>query len=90
MGAISVRGIDKDLSAALKEEAKRRNTSVNGLVVDILRRELGLAGGQGRRPRHHDLDHLAGSWSTQEAEEFREATAPFEEVDEALWRTSGS
>ena len=35
---------------------------------------------------HHDLDHLAGSWSAKEAEEFKENTLFFEQIDKELWK----
>ena len=33
-----------------------------------------------------DLDHLAGTWSAQDAAEFESATAVFEKVDEDMWK----
>ena len=33
-----------------------------------------------------DLDHLAGTWSAQDADEFESATAVFEKVDEDMWK----
>ena len=33
-----------------------------------------------------DLDHLAGTWSREEAAEFERNTAVFEQVDEDLWK----
>ncbi len=90
MAAISVRGVDDQLDAALKDEARRRGLSVNRLVLDLLRQELGLSPGRDRRPKRHDLDHLAGSWADAEVAEFERNTAEFEQIDEALWRTSGS
>ncbi|CAA9266063.1 MAG: hypothetical protein AVDCRST_MAG93-2414 [uncultured Chloroflexia bacterium] len=34
----------------------------------------------------HDLDNLAGTWSADEASEFRQATAQFDEIDPTLWQ----
>jgi hypothetical protein len=35
---------------------------------------------------HTDLDHLAGTWSAEEASAFDRRTKAFEVVDEELWR----
>ncbi len=37
-------------------------------------------------PAHTDLDHLAGIWSTEEAQAFEHRTKPFGVVEEKLWR----
>ena len=34
----------------------------------------------------HDLDHLAGSWTSAEEETFEESTQYFEQIDEDLWQ----
>jgi len=92
MKTISVRGLDDQTAAKLKDEAKRKNLSVNALVLDLLRRGIGVKPASQRRAIHNDLDHLAGTWSDEEAREFQESTRSFEEVDKELWRetdTSG-
>jgi hypothetical protein len=33
----------------------------------------------------HDLDHLAGSWSAEEAKAFEENTKQFEKIDREFW-----
>ncbi|MBI4639366.1 MAG: hypothetical protein HY731_01660 [Candidatus Tectomicrobia bacterium] len=35
---------------------------------------------------YHDLDSLAGTWSDEQASEFLNAIADFEQVDEKLWQ----
>ena len=59
--------------------------SVNRHALELLRRGLGLVP-RSRGERHHDLDHLAGTWSETDAREFADALAAFEQIDEALWR----
>ena len=36
-------------------------------------------------PIFDDMDDLAGSWSSEQARKFFEATADFDQVDDALW-----
>jgi hypothetical protein len=35
---------------------------------------------------YHDLDAMAGTWSEADAVAFQTATAPFEQIDDVLWR----
>ena len=34
---------------------------------------------------HHDLDHLAGTWSPEEAREFEAALTEQRQIDPELW-----
>ena len=79
---ITLRGIDPDLRAALDAEAARLGISLNALILQELRGSLGLAGSD---RLFHDLDHLAGTLSREDVEEFRAATQFFEQIDPELW-----
>jgi hypothetical protein len=71
---ITLRGIDPVLAHRLREEARRRGVSLNRTILHFLRQATGLAMPSyphtSRPDRFADLDHLAGTWSEQEAEEF--------------------
>ena len=41
--------------------------------------------GKDEATTYHDLDHLAGSWSEQEAAEFDRALAEQRRIDPELW-----
>ena len=84
MSTITLRGIDENTAAALKERARQQDTSVNAVTLKILREALGLDKRK-RQVAHTDLNHLAGTWSEEEFDEFRKHTAAFEEIDENLW-----
>ena len=83
---ISLRGIDNETAARLKEEAKRRRVSVNALILDLIKSGVEAGSRMRRRRVYHDLDALAGTWTAEEASEFLKAVADFEEVDQELWR----
>jgi plasmid stability protein len=85
MATMTLRGIDERLAGALKERAKKEDSSVNTVMLKILKESLGLEKKK-RRVLYDDLDHLAGTWSAQDAAEFGQATALFETVDEDLWK----
>lgn len=82
MKALTVRNVDRRLAQALDEERKRRGTSLNRTVLDLLRRALGL---DPEQPASNGLGKLAGTWSEDEHRELEKAMAPFEQVDEELW-----
>ena len=85
MATMTLRGIDDTVAKSLKEIARREDTSVNTVLLRIIRESLGID----KKRRHNvydDLDHLAGTWNAQDAAEFERATAVFEKVDEDLWK----
>lgn len=82
MKALTIRNVDPRLASALEREVKRRGTSLNQTVLDLLRATLGV----GDEPCRNGLEKLAGSWSEQQYETFSEATEPFGEIDDELWR----
>lgn len=85
MMQLTVRDVDERLSSALKQEAAARGLSVNRLVLQLLRESVGLS--SSREPTlFTDLDHLAGSWSDEEAAEFERQLAGQRAVDDELWR----
>jgi hypothetical protein len=89
MKQTTVRGIDPALARRLREEARRRGLSLNRTLVLLLRQATGLAQPpEAKKPtdRYADLDHLAGTWSAEEAEAFERASEAFERVDQEMWR----
>lgn len=85
MTTMTLRGIDETVAGALKEKARREDTSVNAVMLRILKESLGIEKKK-RGATYDDLDHLAGTWSAEDAAEFENATAVFEKVDEDLWK----
>jgi len=85
MTTMSIRGLDEHLLAQLKQQAAQEGSSLNSLVLRILQ------GGGNSSPapapkKFDDLDAFAGGWNSDDAATFARATAPFTEVDAALWR----
>ena len=86
MANISLRGIDEETAARLKEEAKRRRVSVNALILNLVKDGVEASSRMRRRHVYNDLDALAGTWTAKEASQFLKAIADFERVDPELWR----
>lgn len=84
MATMSVRGLDEKVLQRLKRQAEQEGTSLNSLVVRLLRGE-GPATAAPRK-KFDDLDALAGTWTAQQARAFERDTAAFSHVDPALWK----
>jgi hypothetical protein len=82
---MTLRGVDETIAAVLKEKARQEETSVNAVMLRILRESLGIDKKK-RSAVYNDLDCLAGTWSSQESDDFLRATAVFEKVDEDMWK----
>ncbi|MDA8412829.1 MAG: antitoxin [Desulfobacteraceae bacterium] len=85
MTTMTLRGVDETIAGALKEKARREDTSVNAVMLRILKESLGIEKKK-RSIVYSDLDHLAGTWSAQDSDDFLAATAVFEAVDEDMWK----
>ena len=81
MKNLTIRNLPPDVAEALEREKRRRGTSLNQTVIELLGQGLGVGA-----PRSNGLARLAGRWSEEELRHFEEAVAPFEEVDPELWR----
>lgn len=86
MKPITLRNMPSRVAQAVRKRAKQHRTSLNRAVIDLLDEAIaGKPGLQGRVDRR-DLDHLAGTWSKDEAEDFDRALAEQRSIDPALWR----
>lgn len=79
----NLRGIPPEVMILLKKEAKKLHTSVNTLVLKMIEKGLGFAYA---KTIHHDLDHLAGTWTSKEEKAFKKNTQSFEQIDKELWK----
>ena len=78
---LTVRNIPAEVAAALEKEKRRRGTSLNQTVIDLLRLSLGVSG-----IRNNGLAKLAGTWTDAEHRRFLANVQPFEEIDPDLWK----
>ena len=85
MTTMTIRGLDDLTIKALKEKAKKEGSSVNAALVKLLQEELGIKKKK-RTVVYDDLDHLAGTWSDKDYQEFLQATADFAKIDENVWK----
>lgn len=85
MSAITVRNLPPALARAVKEKARKEKLSLNKAVVRLLEEATGTGNGS-RRVVHHDLDHLAGTWSEAEYREFMDALREQRQIDPEMWK----
>ena len=86
MTQLTIRNIESQLHQALKREASNKNTSMNKLVVHILKEAMGLQPKKTKKV-YNDLDHLLGTWSEEEFQEFEAFRKEnFEQIEEDMWK----
>jgi plasmid stability protein len=78
---LTVRNLPDDVSVALEQERRRRGTSLNQTVIDLLRQSLGVA-----NARNNGLARLSGTWTEAEEQEFLSSIQPLHEIDPDLWK----
>ena len=86
MSQITVRGVDPETKRRLEAMAAERHESVNRVILAAIREYAGLSPRAVKPQRYHDLDHLFGIWSPEEAEEFERELAKMRTIDKAMWQ----
>lgn len=72
---LTVRDVSSKLAYSLQAEARRRGTSLNQTVKDLLAEILGI---DSRAGFDNGLSALAGTWTAEDLAEFEQATGVFE------------
>lgn len=86
MASMSIRGLDDQALIHLKQRAEREGSSLNSLVLRLLRQDAGATSSTGGPlQKYDDLDALAGTWTQADAKAFEHQTAAFAAIDPALW-----
>lgn len=84
MKTITLRNIPPNIERRLERRAREWGLSFNRTVLRLLEGALGVD----QRPandRHHDLDHLAGAWTEQDAAAFDETLRDLRGIDRERW-----
>ncbi len=86
MKVITLRSLPPELARRIRQRADEAGTSLARTVITLLEERLGLRSRPGREVLHNDLDELAGSWTSQEADRFDAVLADQRAIDADLWR----
>jgi len=69
MKAITLRNIPPKVQKGIRERTRQKRISANRAVIELLEERLAVPQ-RGKDGLYHDLDHLFGSWTAEQAEEF--------------------
>jgi hypothetical protein len=86
--SLTITQLDRAMLEWIEGEAQRTGQSVEVIVRGLLVQGLAVARRQAIAQRYHDLDALAGTWSTADAEEFQRAVDDMNQLDPTLWTSS--
>lgn len=84
MSSTTIHSIEDELKRRLDEEARRRGSSKNRLIKDILARELGLPIEENRE---NEYAEFCGIWSEEERRSFEETQRENSRVDPREWES---
>ncbi len=86
MKAITIRGIDSSVSSKLKQVAKNEKKSVNQLVLDMIKQNIGMQKKKKYTKKYNDLDHLFGKWTDAEFVKIQGIVDSQRKIDLELWK----
>ena len=84
--SMTLRGLDSQLVAKLREEAEREGKSVNQTALDALRKQFGLDKARRFTEVHRDLDHLFGRWDEDEFMQIQQKIDSEQRIESELWQ----
>ena len=85
MKAITIRGIDSEVSSKLKQVAKHEKKSVNQLVLDMIKQNIGMQKRKKYTKKYDDLDQLFGIWTDEEFNKIQGIIESQRKIDRELW-----
>ena len=86
MGSISIRGVDEQLAALLKQQAITAQKSVNQFILEMLRKHVGLDKEKKFTQEYHDLNQIFGTWTEDEFQKIQGKIDAERQVDSELWK----
>jgi len=85
MKAITIRGIDPELDKKLKLISSNQGKSINRLILEMIRKSLGLEKTKKYTKEYDDLDDLFGSWTDGELDIISSKINQERQIDPELW-----
>ena len=85
MKAITIRGIEPDVAAKLKSAAASQNKSLNQLVLEFIKINLGIEKEKKYTRQYSDLDDLFGSWDEDEFNRIQKKIDQERKIDQGMW-----
>ena len=85
MKAVTIRGIEPEVSKKLKLTAAKQGKSVNQLTIEIIKESLGFRKEKKFSREYDDLDDLFGRWSKAEFKKISSKITKERQIDQNLW-----
>jgi predicted HAD superfamily phosphohydrolase len=85
MKAVTIRGIEPEVSKKLKLTAAKQGKSVNQLTIEIIKESLGFRKEKKFSREYDDLDDLFGRWSEAEFKKISSKITKERQIDQNLW-----
>ena len=86
MKAITIRDIDPEVARKLKITAAEQNKSMNQLVLEFIKKNLGLEKEKIYTREYNDLDNLFGSWDDTEFNSIQDKIDQERKIDQDIWK----
>jgi len=82
---ITLRNLPPEILEYVEAKSRELGLSLNKTVLRLLEASLSPTDKPLGVSRHRDLDHLVGSWTPREAEEFDRILDEQRRIDPTLW-----
>jgi plasmid stability protein len=86
ISTITISELDEKTLVQLRTAAARFGLSLESYAADILRQSAKEPTPPASDAPPPTIDSLAGTWTDQEFQEFKQAVSPFEQIDDTLWK----
>ncbi|MBU1340555.1 MAG: antitoxin [Proteobacteria bacterium] len=86
MKAITIRGIEPDVAEKLKRTALEQNKSLNQLVLEFIKKNIGMEKEKKYSRVYTDLDDLFGTWDDNEYHTIQNKINQERQIDQDLWK----
>jgi len=86
MKAVTLRNLPSEVAHTVQQRAKQKKISLNKAVIELLEESAGGRAKKKAPVRYHDLDHLAGTWTKEEAAAFDKLITEQRTIDPDLWK----
>jgi hypothetical protein len=84
--SLTITELDRTATEWIEQEARRTGMPLEAVARQLIYRGLEVERQKARQQRYHDLDALAGTWNTDEADEFRSAITDLNQIDPIIWQ----
>ena len=85
MGQITLRGMNPEIEAKIRQMARHQRKSINKLLLELISKNEMFQRAK-PKPKTASLKKLAGGWSRNDSDRFFESISVCEQVDGELWK----